>query len=186
MLINWVGRTANARATCWQTGTWRGRIEDIYSTYANWRLDWLDVASMIRKPEIVLAYPMVDRDPLPRWTQGASRSLAMRRTRDPRGGNGANQAILDARALSRCAKAAADLPAALAAYEAERHQGRQWRGSAKPQRAARRHLKVVHETSGDRPFGNIDDLISRDELAAITDGYKRVAGFDKATLQAKG
>ena len=40
--------------------------------------------------------------------------------------------------------------------------------------------------SGDKPFGNIDDLIPREELAAITDGYKRVAGFDKATLQAKG
>ena len=47
-------------------------------------------------------------------------------------------------------------------------------------------LKVVHERSGDKPFGNIDELIPREELAAITDGYKRVAGFDKATLQAKG
>jgi hypothetical protein len=83
-------------------------------------------------------------------------------------------------------KAAADLPAALAAYEAERLKaanGLVLQNRSAPPDAI---LKVVHERSGDKPFGNIDDLINRDELAAITDGYKRVAGFDKATLQAKG
>ena len=46
-------------------------------------------------------------------------------------------------------------------------------------------LKVVHERSGGRPFRRIDDLISTAELAAITDDYKRVAGFDRASLSAK-
>ena len=76
---------------------------------------------MIRKPEIVLEYPMVDRDPLPRWTHGRVTLVGdAAHPMYPRGGNGANQAILDARALARCVKAAADVPAALAAYEAER------------------------------------------------------------------
>ena len=46
-------------------------------------------------------------------------------------------------------------------------------------------LKVVHERSGGRPFRHIDDIVSQQELAAITDNYKRIAGFDKATLGAK-
>jgi hypothetical protein len=45
--------------------------------------------------------------------------------------------------------------------------------------------KLVHERSGGRPFDRIEDLISREELAAITDDYKRVAGFDQASLRAK-
>jgi 2-polyprenyl-6-methoxyphenol hydroxylase-like FAD-dependent oxidoreductase len=186
MLINWVAELQTSRD---MLADWNlaGSIDDIYPTYADWHFDWLDVAAMIKKPEIVLEYPMVDRDPLPRWTHGRVTLVGdAAHPMYPRGGNGANQAILDARALARCVKAAANMPAALAAYEAERLKaanGVVLQNRSAPPDAI---LQVVHERSGDKPFGNIDDLISRDELAAITDGYKRVAGFDKATLQAKG
>jgi 2-polyprenyl-6-methoxyphenol hydroxylase-like FAD-dependent oxidoreductase len=186
MLINWVAELQTSRD---MLADWNlaGRIDDIYPTYAGWHFPWLDVAAMIRKPEIVLEYPMVDRDPLPRWTHGRVTLIGdAAHPMYPRGGNGANQAILDARALARHAKSTANLPAALAAYEAERlnaANGVVLQNRTAPPDAI---LKVVHERSGDKPFGNIDDLISREELAAITDGYKRVAGFDKATLQAKG
>jgi hypothetical protein len=30
--------------------------------------------------------------------------------------------------------------------------------------------------TGDKPFGSIDAVISREELAALTSGYARVAG----------
>jgi 2-polyprenyl-6-methoxyphenol hydroxylase-like FAD-dependent oxidoreductase len=186
MLINWVAELQTSRNMLadWSLA---GRIEDIYPTYAHWQFDWLDVAGMLRNPEIVLEYPMVDRDPLPHWMAGRVTLVGdAAHPMYPRGGNGANQSILDARALARCIKAAGDLPAALKAYEAERlnaANGVVLQNRAAPPDAI---LKVVHERSGDKPFGNIDDLIPREELAAITDGYKRVAGFDKATLQAKG
>jgi 2-polyprenyl-6-methoxyphenol hydroxylase-like FAD-dependent oxidoreductase len=186
MLINWVAELQTSRN---MLADWNlaGRIEDIYPTYASWRFDWLDVAAMIRKPEIVLEYPMVDRDPVPRWTHGRVTLVGdAAHPMYPRGGNGANQAILDTRALARHIKTAANLPAALRAYEAERLKaanGVVLQNRSAPPDAI---LKVVHEKSGDKPFGNIGDLIPREELAAITDGYKRIAGFDKATLAAKG
>jgi hypothetical protein len=43
-------------------------------------------------------------------------------------------------------------------------------------------LRVVYERTGDRPFERIEDVVSRDELVAITDAYKKVAGYDPATL----
>lgn len=43
-------------------------------------------------------------------------------------------------------------------------------------------LKEVYERTGDRPFRHIDDVISQEELAAISNGYKRVAGYDLASL----
>jgi len=44
-------------------------------------------------------------------------------------------------------------------------------------------LREVYERTGDKPFGRIDEVISVDELKALTDRYKRVAGYDKAALQ---
>ena len=43
----------------------------------------------------------------------------------------------------------------------------------------------VDELSGGQPFGNIDDLISQDELRRISDEYKRVAGFSLDTQKAR-
>ena len=35
----------------------------------------------------------------------------------------------------------------------------------------------VEELTGDRPFDNLDDIISQDELRALSESYKRIAGF---------
>ena len=35
----------------------------------------------------------------------------------------------------------------------------------------------VEELVGDKPFDNLDDYISQDELRALSDNYKRIAGF---------
>jgi hypothetical protein len=40
--------------------------------------------------------------------------------------------------------------------------------------------------SGYKPFTRIEDVISEQELAALNDGYKRVAGFDHERLRAAG
>ena len=43
-------------------------------------------------------------------------------------------------------------------------------------------LREVYERSGDRPFERIEDLIGRDELRAITDRYKQMAGDARIQL----
>jgi hypothetical protein len=35
----------------------------------------------------------------------------------------------------------------------------------------------VEELVGDKPFENLDDFITQDELRALSDSYKNVAGF---------
>jgi 2-polyprenyl-6-methoxyphenol hydroxylase-like FAD-dependent oxidoreductase len=184
-LINWVAEFRSPR-NVQQDWTLAGRLEDVLPRYADWHFPWLDVPAMLRDADIVLEYPMVDRDPLPAWTRGRV-TLAGDAAHPmyPRGGNGAGQGILDARALARCCAAADDLPAALKAYEAERMNAANQVVLANRSRPPDYILQVVHERSGDRPFERLEDLVSVEELAAITDGYKRVAGFDKETLRAK-
>ena len=46
-------------------------------------------------------------------------------------------------------------------------------------------LREVFTRTGDRPFGRIEDVMSREEMLAITGGYKRVAGYDLETLKAR-
>ena len=185
-MINWVAEIQSPR-NVQQDWNLAGRIDDILPTYASWRFPWLDVPGMIRAHDVVLEYPMVDRDPLPFWTAGRITLVGdAAHPMYPRGGNGAGQGILDTRALARHLRASSDVVAALAAYEAERLPAANRVVLANRTAPPDAILKVVHERSGDRPFERLDDLVSQEELAAITDGYKRVAGFDKATLAAKG
>jgi 5-methylphenazine-1-carboxylate 1-monooxygenase len=42
----------------------------------------------------------------------------------------------------------------------------------------------VEEPVGDRPFVNLDDYISQEELRALSEEYKRVAGFSLSDISA--
>jgi 2-polyprenyl-6-methoxyphenol hydroxylase-like FAD-dependent oxidoreductase len=68
-LINWVAEIERdvALPVDWNKP---GRLEDFYPTYQDWTFDWLDAAAIIRNADQILSYPMVDRDPLNRWTFG--------------------------------------------------------------------------------------------------------------------
>ena len=43
-------------------------------------------------------------------------------------------------------------------------------------------LKTVHERTGDRPFDQIADVITTEEMAALSNSYKRVAGYDRQSV----
>jgi 2-polyprenyl-6-methoxyphenol hydroxylase-like FAD-dependent oxidoreductase len=104
----------------------------------------------------------------------------------PRGANGGAQAILDCTALVKALVAHADPVAALKAYEAERLSATAkvvLRNREAPPDAI---LEEVYRRTGDKPFTRIEDVISEEELAALNDGYKRVAGFDHERLRAVG
>jgi len=129
---------------------------------------------------------MVDQEPLPRWSFGRLTLLGdAAHPMVPRGSNGAGQAILDARALADCLSRRADPVEALTEYEAKRLDA-----TARIVRMNRTNppdaiLREVYVRTGDRPFRRIDEVISREEIAALTSGYARVAGYDQETLRSK-
>ncbi len=140
---------------------------------------------MIRNADQVLEYPMVDKDPLPRWSHGRVTLLGdAAHPMYPRGSNGAGQAILDARALADCLAASPSDPvAALKAYEDQR-----LGPTANVVRTNRSNppdaiIREVWLRSGDKPFARIEDVISPAELASMIEGYKRVAGYDRMALE---
>jgi 5-methylphenazine-1-carboxylate 1-monooxygenase len=155
-----------------------GILADFLPIYESWRFDWLDVAEMIRNAEFVLEYPMVDKDPVAQWTFGRV-TLAGDAAHPmyPRGSNGAAQGAIDARTLADCLAAEGNVAAALKAYEAARRET-----TARIVRTNREHppdfINIkVEELVGDRPFENLDDYITQDELRALSENYKKIAGF---------
>jgi 2-polyprenyl-6-methoxyphenol hydroxylase-like FAD-dependent oxidoreductase len=182
-LVNWVAeiRREGARMNDWNQP---GRPEDFIRIFEDWRYDWLDVPALIRGAENIFEYPMVDKDPVPRWTFGRVTLLGdAAHPMYPRGSNGSAQAIIDARTLAEQLAANRDAPAALAAYEALR-----LAPTAKIVETNRTlppdfiNIKV-DELTGGRPFRHIDDVISQDELRRLSDEYKRVAGFSLEALK---
>jgi 2-polyprenyl-6-methoxyphenol hydroxylase-like FAD-dependent oxidoreductase len=176
-LINWM---AEIKRESFDKNDWNqpGDLADFFPIYRDWRFDWLDVAALIRDADQILEYPMVDKDPVGRWTFGRV-TLAGDAAHPmyPRGSNGAAQAAIDARTLADCLVHHSDPRDALLAYEDARR-----KVTARIVRTNREHppdvINIkVEELVGDRPFGNLDDYISQGELRVLSDNYKRIAGF---------
>jgi 5-methylphenazine-1-carboxylate 1-monooxygenase len=182
-LINWM---AEIRQPSVSMNDWNkpGNLADFHALYADWRFDWLDVPDMIAKADRVLEYPMVDKDPVARWTFGRVTLMGdAAHPMYPRGSNGAAQAIIDARTLAELLGRTTDPLAALGAYESARLPT-----TAKIVRTNREHppdfinIKVDQLTGG-KPFRHIDDVISQEELRKISDDYKKIAGFSLGSLK---
>jgi len=184
-LINWMAeiRQQNLDMNDWNK---RGKLEDFFDIYKDYRFEWLDVADMISKADQILEYPMVDKDPVPRWTFGRVTLMGdAAHPMYPRGSNGAAQAAVDARTLAELlaqAQASGEDPqAALMQYEKVRLEP-----TAKVVRTNREfppdYINIkVDELTGGKPFGHIDEVISQEELKKISENYKRIAGFSLDT-----
>jgi 2-polyprenyl-6-methoxyphenol hydroxylase-like FAD-dependent oxidoreductase len=182
-LINWVAEieTPSYRKRDWNRP---GAIGDFIGAFADWHFDWLDVPAFIRAADGVLEFPMVDQDPLPRWSFGRVTLLGdAAHPMVPRGSNGAGQAILDARALTSALLESDDPVAALTAYEKQRLDATTRIVLTNRTNPPDAILREVFQRTHDRPFVAIDDVISREELVALSEGYKRIAGYSRDALR---
>ncbi len=179
-LTNWViyarvadGTTPPPRRESWAQ---RGDYAVFRHLVERLKLDFIDVEQMIRASGEIFEYPMCDRDPLPWWTQGRVTLLGdAAHPMYPVGSNGASQAVLDARALTRhlCALPG---PEALLAYDRERRPATtdivQSNRKGGPER-------VIDLAAGLAPdgFADIADVASLAELESVVKGYATLAGF---------
>ncbi|MFE9423108.1 FAD-dependent monooxygenase [Kitasatospora sp. NPDC006697] len=83
-----------------------------------WQLPWIDLPALVGRTATVLAYAMVDRDPLPSWSEGRVTLLGdAAHPMLPMGMNGGSQSVVDARVLAWCLAREADPVAALRTYD---------------------------------------------------------------------
>ena len=102
----------------------------------------------------------------------------------PIGSNGASQAILDARVLTREILAHGPTSAALLAYEADRRPATSDLVMLNRRNGPEQVMQMVEERAPDG-YKVVTDVLSVKELHDIAANYKRVAGFQVEGLNAR-
>ncbi len=179
--INWIAELSFDPSAGWRKEDWnrKGDPADFAPRFADWRFDWLDVPALIAATDMIYEYPLVDRNPLDRWTFGPVTLLGdAAHPMYPIGSNGASQAVLDAEAMAQAIAEHGESEAAFQAYEAVRRPPTSAivlanRGNGPEQ------VMALAEERAPQGFKSIEDVIPRQELEEIANRYKQIAGFAK-------
>jgi 2-polyprenyl-6-methoxyphenol hydroxylase-like FAD-dependent oxidoreductase len=185
--INWIAERHMPPTWQWRREDYNraAKLDEFLPWFENWNFDWLDVPGLIRNCPQAFEYPLVDRDPLERWTFGKVTLLGdAAHPMYPVGSNGASQAILDARVLTREILAHGPTNAALLAYEAERRPATSDLVMLNRRNGPEQVMQLVEERAPDG-YKLVTDVLSQKELEDIAANYKRVAGFQVEALNAK-
>ena len=183
-LINWIAELRIHDQTTWRREDWNRTVDtsEFLSKFENWDFGWIKVPDIIRGATTVYEFPMVDRDPLDRWSFGCVTLLGdAAHPMYPIGSNGASQAIIDGRVIALHLATHDDPEAALQAYEAERRPPTNKIVLANRGNGPDKVMQLAEERAPDG-FDDLHAVIRPDELAAIAEQYKMVAGFDKDAL----
>ena len=183
-LINWIAELKYEPGAGWNREDWnrKGDFADFLPAFEDWRFDWLDCPALMLEGGECYEYPMVDRDPLGNWTQGNVTLMGdAAHPMYPIGSNGASQAIIDARTLTRAIVDHGLTADALHAYEAERRPATTRIVEANRGNGPDQVMEIVEERCGG-VFDDISEILSREELVDTAAAYKKIAGFDVETL----
>ncbi|WP_131742275.1 flavin-dependent oxidoreductase [Actinomadura roseirufa] len=186
-LLNWVAEVKLdgdhlERDADWNRG---GRLADVLPHFEDWTFDWLDVPALIKASSEILEYPMVDRDPLERWTSGRVTLLGdAAHPMYPIGSNGGSQAVLDARVLAHELAVARDPHSGLLAYERARREKVNAIVLACRDMPADRVLHTVSERAP-KGFSTIEDVLRPEELSTITGAYRQTSFSDVEALNSR-
>ena len=185
-LINWIAEVTYDEPDAHDATGWFRQVEisDFIHHFDIWQWDWLDVPALIRGADVAYENPMIDRDPIPTWRDGAVALMGdAAHAMYPTGSNGASQAIIDARVLGAKLLDHGITAEALRAYDQE---------------LCGPVSELVLRNRGAGPFGllnlvdarcggvfqDIDAVVPHEERAAFMAGYKAAAGFTMETLNA--
>ncbi|MFG6118075.1 MULTISPECIES: flavin-dependent oxidoreductase [Thalassobacillus] len=185
-LVNWIAELTVGDELL-SRADWNRKIdkEKFAPHFAGWDFGWLDVPQLIEETDAVYEFPMVDRDPVPRWTFGRVTLLGdAAHPMYPIGSNGASQAILDADALAKSMAEQPNTESALRAYEQERLEPTSNIVRTNRQNGPEVVMQIVEERAP-QGFNQLEDVITYEELAGIANKYKKLAGFDRETLNSK-
>lgn len=186
-IINWiadlqVGEEQTIMVRDWNRRTDKGKL---LQQFHNWKFSWLDVPSLINNAEAIYEFPMSDRDPLPQWSFNNITLLGdAAHPMYPIGSNGASQAILDAECITECLQRNDDITSAFKEYEAIRLPATGNIVLQNRKMGPEEVMQIVEERAPNG-FENLHDVISDDELNAVSARYKKIAGFELEVLNQK-
>jgi 2-polyprenyl-6-methoxyphenol hydroxylase-like FAD-dependent oxidoreductase len=183
-LINWISDLYQGPHAAPPREDWNkpGKLEDFLPRFKAWDFGWLDVPEVIAKAHTILEFPMVDRDPLPRWSHGRVTLLGdAAHPMYPIGSNGASQSIIDGDALTQELLAGDDPEKALQRYEQRRLPPMARIVESNRRKGIDIMLDIVEERAP-QGFTRLESVLSPDELEKIVGDYKKLVAQDRETL----
>jgi 2-polyprenyl-6-methoxyphenol hydroxylase-like FAD-dependent oxidoreductase len=184
VLVNWIceiGMPETSRPD------WDRKVsKNVFAqAFAGWRFPWLDVPGLIDATPEIFEFPKCDRDPVGRWTFGRVTLLGdAAHPMLPTGSQAGSQAVVDARVLAQALLTEPSVEAALKSYETQRLKPMA-EITLKNRELGPELAMQIAEDRAPSGFKNVEEVISREEMAAITENYKRSAGFDSASVNTR-
>jgi len=183
-LINWICDLYQGPHAAPPREDWNkpGKLADFLPRYAGWDFGWLNVPEVIRNAHAIFEFPMVDRDPLPRWSHGRITLLGdAAHPMYPIGSNGASQSIIDGEAIAQELSAGDDPEKALRRYEECRLPPMARIVESNRRKGIDVMLDIVEERAP-QGFSDVHAVLPADELERIVGDYKKLAAQDRETL----
>jgi 2-polyprenyl-6-methoxyphenol hydroxylase-like FAD-dependent oxidoreductase len=183
MLTNWIAQMTVSN-TAPPREDWNRKVtkERFFAAFETWKFPWLDLPQLVADTDEIFEFPLVDRHPVEQWSFGRVTLIGdAAHPMQPTGSQAGSQAVVDARMLTAELLANPDPVAALARYDQIRRpvmndvtvRNRNFGPEAAMQLA---------EERAPNGFANIEDVIPRTELEAISRSFQLAAGLDPATL----
>ena len=185
--INWIAELRVAPARAMSKGDWNRPADkaDFLPAFEGWDFGWVDCPGLIRASGLVYEYPMVDREPLPSWTDGCVTLMGdAAHATFPVGSNGATQAIIDARKLGAAFRDHGIIRTALLAYEAEMRPRAEGILRANRGKGPDAVMQMVEDLCGGT-FDDLEPILPRATLDAHAEHYTRLSGFSVEGLNAQ-
>ena len=157
-------------------------VAKFFGAIADWRFHWLDIPALVDRTDDVFEFPLIDRDPVENWTFGRVTLIGdAAHPMQPTGSQAGSQAIVDARVLTQALMATPDPLAALRHYDAIRRPAMNDITLRNRRLGPEAAMQIVEERAPNG-FTRIEDVISREELEAISRSFHSAAGLDPNTV----
>lgn len=185
-LINWLA-ILGSQSVEDQRESWNRRVtkDRFFKYFKDWNFDWIRPADLFARTEEIYEYPKADRDPLSRWSFGRVTLLGdAAHPMRPIGSQAGSQAIVGARVLAYELANARDPVSALKAYEDIRLPVMR-EVVLRNREFGPEIVMQMTEERAPQGFDNIDDILPYAEREEIAISFKRAAGFDPETLNAR-
>jgi 2-polyprenyl-6-methoxyphenol hydroxylase-like FAD-dependent oxidoreductase len=186
LLTNWICQMT-VPETSFPREDWSRRVskEKVLASFSAWRFPWLALPELIEQTSEIFEFPLMDRDPLPRWTFGRVTLLGdAAHPMQPIGAQAGSQAIIDGRVLTAALVSAPDPVLALRRYDEERRPVTNEIVLRNRKFGPEASLQLVEERAPNG-FDRIEEVISREDLEKIAGSFSAAAGLDVETVNAR-
>ncbi|WP_169569124.1 flavin-dependent oxidoreductase [Sneathiella limimaris] len=182
--VNWIAERRIPSDLAERQGDWNkeGLLEEFASHFSDWDLGWLDIQNLYENAISIHKFPMIDRNPIPKWTFDRITLMGdAAHAMYPNGSNGVSQGVLDAMTFADLMEEGGDITDILQKYEDERREVTSRIVLANRETGPEKVMQMVHEQCPGT-CGEVHTCIDPDTLEEVATAYKKLAGFHAGTL----